>query len=283
MREEGPCMAPALMTTIRKTLKSSDFVQKNFRRYIEPLLPVSEPELYILRGMKFRTVLDVGANVGVYSVWLSRIADQVWSFEPLDYPLHVLRVLELPNVNIMPFALGDQSGPKKIYIPRGEGRSEHPLASLSQTEFAEFSEVDAKSIEVRRFDDLSEQVSSESIDFVKIDVEGFELNVLKGMTKLIEKQQPAFLIEIETRHNKNYREVFEFLEAKGYRAYFTSDGLTLTPMAFEQIHEFQSRPNFEKDVTSLRKFRAGDKKSYINNFFFLTDAQSPGWRAARSR
>lgn len=272
-------MVPELMKTLRKHLKSSDFIQKNFRRYVEPMLPVSEPELYLLRQMSFRSVLDVGANVGVYSVWLSRISNRIWSFEPLDYPLHVLRVLSLPNVKVMPFALGDKSGKQSIFIPRSVGRSEHPLASLSQTEFADFKDVEAKTIEVRRFDDLQSEISAKDIDFVKIDVEGFELQVLRGMSELIRGQHPLFLIEIEARHNKSYQEVFEFLSTFGYRPFYTKDGKGLQQTGPDQIAKFQSKQNFDIDVKTERKFKVGDQKSYINNFFFLTRDHETRWKA----
>ena len=57
-------------------------------------------------------------------------------------------------------------------------------------------------------------MKNNQIDFIKIDVEGFELNVIKGFKNLINKYKPILLIEIEKRHNSDFKKIFNILKKK---------------------------------------------------------------------
>jgi hypothetical protein len=103
----------------------------------------------------------------------------------------------------------------------------------------------------------------EDVAFVKIDVEGHELNVLNGAVELLENSQPVFLVEAEDRHRAQATQLlFEFFDARCYRGYFVATGGAVP------VDEF--RIEVMQDTSSLlpdggRK----DGKSYINNFFFF--------------
>jgi FkbM family methyltransferase len=259
----------SLESMIRSHLKSSDFVQRLYRRRLEPYLPVLEPELYLIDKLRFRVALDIGSNVGVYAVRLSKVSKAVWCFEPIKYPRHILTALRLPNVHILPVAMGDRVGSVEIHQPQINGRTEHPLASIRRESFDRDTPVITETVTLKCLDDLSSEVPFAEVDFIKIDVEGFESNVLDGMSGFLSQYRPIFLIEIEERHNSDFQLVFERMIGLGYRPYYTDNGVSLRQMEPSQLEAFQAPQNFRMDVESRRKFRRGEKKSYINNFFFL--------------
>jgi hypothetical protein len=103
----------------------------------------------------------------------------------------------------------------------------------------------------------------EEVAFVKIDVEGHELNVLNGAIGLLEHSQPVFLVEAEDRHREQAtRLLFDFFEQKSYRGYFLKEG-SVYPVQQFCVEELQ-------DAGALLP-NGGRKsgKSYVNNFFFF--------------
>ena len=137
-------------------------------------------------------------------------------------------------------------------------------------------EASVQKVKVAKFDDFQTEIDFNRIDFVKIDVEGFEMQVLRGMKCLVESRKPALLIEIEQRHNAGYREVFEYLAALNYQTYITLDGALLKQCRVGDLADMQSPEKFALDEG--RKFRVGERKSYINNFFFLQNEHKGKFR-----
>ena len=103
----------------------------------------------------------------------------------------------------------------------------------------------------------------QDVAFVKIDVEGHELNVLNGAVELLEHSQPVFLVEAEDRHRvQATRSIFEFFESRSYRGFFLKQGNAVP------IDQF--RPADLQDASVL--LPDGGRKSgqsYVNNFFFF--------------
>jgi hypothetical protein len=61
-----------MLQMVKGLLKQSAIAQRTYRRYVRPHMLQDEPETYILRDMRFDQCLDVGANLGTYSILLSR-------------------------------------------------------------------------------------------------------------------------------------------------------------------------------------------------------------------
>ena len=250
-----------------KSLKESLFVQRIYRRYIQPHLPRYEPETYILRGVKFDQCVDVGAHAGTYSILLSHNSDRVYAFEPTRHSFDILKALNIPNVTVHNLALSSQSGESEISLPAVGGETDFALATLRPLNTSEYEKVEKQKVKVAKFDEFEGEIDFARIDFVKIDVEGFEMEVLRGMAGLVESKKPLLLIEIEERHNPRYREVFDYLCGLRYEPYITVNGVALQPFDIEHLLRVQSEEDFNAD--DGRKFRMGEHKSYINNFFFL--------------
>jgi len=262
-----------MLRATKNLLKESVFLQRTYRRYVQPHLPQYEPETYILRGMKFDQCVDVGAHAGTYSILLSHNSQRVFAFEPTPHSFAILRSLNIENLVVYNLALGDEDREMEICLPAVGGEIDYALATLRPVGADEYEKIETQKVRVAKFDDFEREIDFTRIDFVKIDVEGFELKVLLGMARLLELKRPALLIEIEQRHNPRYRDVFNYLSARQYQPYVTPDGVFLQRFSVGELPGLQSRERFLAD--EARKFRLGERKMYVNNFFFLQPAHKP--------
>ena len=189
---------------IKKKLKNIGLINLIYRRYIYPHLYQSEFDLKIIKKLKFRNVVDVGASSGLYTIELAKISEHCFSFEPIIEEYINLKKIVNKNVKLFNYALSDKSENQYLNIPIQMNQQENPRASLKNT-FQNQVKVKVKTI---KFDDLKNNEIQKNqfnkIDFIKIDVEGFEHNVIKGMKNTIKINEPIMLIEVEKRHNKEY-------------------------------------------------------------------------------
>jgi FkbM family methyltransferase len=256
-----------MLQMVKDLLKQSAIAQRTYRRYVRPHMLQDEPETYILRDMRFDQCLDVGANLGTYSILLSRNCDRVYAFEPAPISFESLQILNIKNVVAYNLALGGESGEMEIALPVIDGKVDHALATLRPLAGSEFENVEKHKVKVAKFDDFATKIDFNRIDFVKIDVEGFEMQALRGMSRLLKLKKPDLMIEIEQRHNPDYLDVFDFLRELGYESFVTIDGRTLQRLDVAELPKLQTAERLKKD--EARKFRPGEHKSYINNIFFL--------------
>jgi len=126
---------------------------------------------------KGSTVVDIGANIGYYTCLMGRQMDstgKVYAIEPDAENRNVLnkniKLNHLTNVDVRTYALGERHTRLPLY------RNPENLGAHSLVHNDQMTETE---IEVQRFDDV---IPKSKIDFIKIDVEGYELSVLQGMT-----------------------------------------------------------------------------------------------------
>ncbi len=170
-------------------------------------------------------VLDIGANFGLYSKFLSQLTGEmgkVYSFEPVPDTFEVLQYninkSKLTNVKAFKKAVSDQMGEAFISIPEYDDGSENYYeASLKNT-----SSDNGFRIETIRLDDFILETKTEKIDFMKMDVEGHEPEALAGAEKLIEKFHPKMMIEINDGFevNSTGAKVLNFLERFNYKMFY---------------------------------------------------------------
>lgn len=221
----------------------------------------SEQELDFLdRIIPERAVtVDVGANCGLYTRKLARLSRKVHAFEPSHKMAELLRRTSASNVNIHEVALSDRIGEADLLIPEDNNQLVYGLASLEPRSLAEGQKLASARVPMARLD----AIVDEDVAFVKIDVEGHELNVLNGAVAVLENSQPVFLVEAEDRHRAQAtRLLFEFFDARGYCGYFLAAG--------GAVPVDQFRVDAMQDASVLLP-DGGRKngKSYINNFFFF--------------
>jgi FkbM family methyltransferase len=202
--------------------------------------------------------VDVGANCGLYTRRLARLSRQVHAFEPSQQMARLLRRTSARNVRIHEIALSDHDGDAELFIPQGEDGLVHGLASLEARVGSSGRSISAH-VPIARLDAVIHQ----DVAFVKVDVEGHELNVLNGAVELLERCQPVFLVEAEDRHRAEAtRSVSEFFREKAYRGFFLKDNDVIAVEQFD--------PTRLQDADALRPDGGRkDGRFYVNNFFFF--------------
>jgi FkbM family methyltransferase len=179
-------------------------------------------------------VLDVGANVGIFSVWLRRCAgpdSTVHAFEPVPTTHRRLRetlaLNGLDDLRTHPLAITNVDGPVTMHV---FDDAHSAWSSLGTPSFDGVVATATLEVEGRTLDTFAVQHAIERIDFLKIDVEGFELHALQGAARLLGAGAIDVLsFEVSAialaASGVRPREVFALLADAGYRAYEpTPDG-----------------------------------------------------------
>jgi|SRR5579875_379605 len=199
-----------------------------------------------------RDTVDAGAHQGTYSWFFSRHSRRVYSFEPNPENFRLLSRLG-PRVICYQAALSEEAGEAELRVPYGatgtvldEGGT---IAGSVQTP--------ARSFHIRciSLDDLG----LNDVGFLKVDVEGAELKVLKGARRTIATSRPKLMVEINGHEvgEARLRETVAWIEALGYDCLYFSNRRLLTFRHF----------NLERD--QLEPVGRGDMRNYANNFVFL--------------
>ncbi len=162
------------------------------------------------------TVIDIGANLGYYSCLFAAKTGpegKVLSVEPIELYRKILEknTAGFAQVSILPYALGESEGTLKMGNPSQE-KHRHGLMRVLKDEEAgnDFYEVQVKN-PVSLFSGL------EKIDYIKCDIEGYEVPVIPAMKPLIEKHQPVMQVETEGENKKLLMALFSSLN---YRTYY---------------------------------------------------------------
>ena len=186
--------------------------------------------------------LDVGANFGMYSYHLSRAVGRrglVHAFEPVPWSCGIFRtvarLLRMHNVELVPLACGDRRDTVRFRIPlQDAGSISAGLAHLAEGDVAPsatFREREVQ-VEMTTLDDFFGE--AEQFSFLKCDVEGAELLVMRGAQELIDRCHPTVLCEIVASRlaaiGGSVRELTQFFEERDYELYRLNrpqDGLKL--------------------------------------------------------
>ena len=158
-------------------------------------------------------IFDIGANIGYNSLMFSDYGP-VYAFEPV---YHKIVKLNIENNNLkhqihsVPIALSNNSEVVSMYLPnlvKDTGLRNYGGASIYTSEGTDYSsEI---KVECHRLDDIYKG----RVSFIKLDVEGHEINVLKGAVDIITKHKPAIIVEI---HDMDKSEVDPYLKSIGYQ------------------------------------------------------------------
>ena len=166
-------------------------------------------------------VLDIGANTGYYSVIAARKASHIYAFEPGSINREKLarniKLNKLANITVLPYAVSDKQGKTELYIAGDDNTGMNSLEKPGN--FSGRKEV----VSEISIDNWAAENRIPFISLIKIDVEGSEMQALKGMQRIIEEQKPVIFIEVIgqllIRSGYSVAEVYDFLTAKGYYAY----------------------------------------------------------------
>jgi len=164
-------------------------------------------------------VLDIGVNLGWTALNLGKLCSrgQVFGFEPdpenFDRFMVNMHLNQLPNVSVSPVALCAGAGKVSMHVPTPSNRGGNRIANATQ-------EAAALDIPMMTADEFVAQHSLARVDLVKIDTEGYELQVLRGASGLLTRFRPVLFVEINDdnlrQQGGSANELFGYLKTHGY-------------------------------------------------------------------
>lgn len=179
-------------------------------------------------------VMDIGANIGFLTLVFSRICTHgfVYAFEPSTRNFRsLIRNLSLnhpENVKAFQTALGEKPESKTLYeVYAFNSGANRILNTPNENPLSETVVVDT-------LDNVAQSLSLHRLDILKIDVEGFELFVLRGGEKVIQKFQPVLFVELSDEnlrhHDFSSKDVVKFIRDLGYKI---TDARTMQPFSLQ--------------------------------------------------
>lgn len=169
-----------------------------------------------------QTVYDIGANVGFFTVLAAHLVGatgMVYAFEPVPDNARTARenasLNGFQHVKVVEKAASDHAGREMLVLTRDAGGA--TLASMNENPPDAFREI---AVELIRIDDMVSAGTLRPPDFVKLDVEGAEMAVLRGMQQTLRDHRPMLLFEVDSEHaasmERKYSECAEWLGGYGY-------------------------------------------------------------------
>jgi FkbM family methyltransferase len=180
-------------------------------------------------------IIDVGAHAGQFSKLFARMAPagHVFAFEPSAYARSImapaLALSGLTNVTLIPMGLSDRPGELVLHTPiKPSGSLGFGTAHLG----GEGGRVHDQSVRLTTLDAFVGEMALARLDFIKADIEGWELRALLGGKASLRRFRPALFLEVDdalmARAGDTPAALFDFLAGFGYAA-FRSPDLSPTP------------------------------------------------------
>ncbi len=194
--------------------------------------PWRKKVLRTIAKMNLGTVLDIGVNVGQTMLDMKEIIPEAnyYGFEPnpacIFYTNELIRLNGFTNTSILPFGLGERSELNTLNSSRWDDASSSVLPRDGDT----YSSV----VYIKQGDEFIESEGIENISFIKVDTEGFEFQVLKGLKQTILKNQPIIFCEVFAGKDEN-RDLYDFLKELDYQVYEQDTEFQLKKMDQDNI------------------------------------------------
>ena len=185
-------------------------------------------------------VLDVGAHAGQYAKIFSRLTPrgQVYAFEPGGYARSILRValaLNLcNNVAILPIGLGAREGSEILTLPvKRPGSYGFGLAHFGPE--TRFETVAREAVAISTIERMVTLLGLARLDFIKADIEGWELQLIRGGRDAIQRFRPVVLLELNApavaRAGDDLAAAFAEIAELGYRPFSLDASGALQPLS----------------------------------------------------
>jgi FkbM family methyltransferase len=222
-----------------------------------------EKEIFFLKDLvgNGKTTIDIGANNGIYSYALSKLCERVEAFEPQPWCSEIISAYSQSSgnkIHVHNVGLSDSEGSLTLHVPLIRGRLHTGLASFKEVEGA----CKCETVPIYKLDDYN----FKDVSLIKIDVEGYESQVIKGSKETILREKPVLLVEIEQRHlgNKPIESVFNEITELGYKGSFLYKG------KFLSLSEFSSERYQKQSLEDYNNkyFDSKVNQEYVNNFIF---------------
>jgi FkbM family methyltransferase len=237
------------------------------------LYPRFEPELARLADLcpaGCGTAVDVG---GWYGPWTRRMASRarrVVTVEPVPHLARLLTAAAPSNVRVVPAAAADHSGTARLWLPPDDA-GDRGVSSLVRRD------IHARAVQVPCV--TLDGLGLRDVGFIKIDVDGGELPVLRGARGILRRDRPALFIELESRIQP-ITPVVDFLADLGYAGWILPSR-TWLPLNPRLLEAHQARVSYVVTHGLLRRVLPLRGPRYVNSVLFLPDGRRPGVRAVR--
>lgn len=204
---------------LREVIDSSLYFTSTYEVKIDRLF-----EKYVKPGS---TVIDIGANIGLHTLRSALLAGEkgkVIAIEPSTWAIKKLR----RNLELNPEL-------SKIIEIRHNALGENAEKSISLGFQSSYrlngkNEIYSEVVDVLTLDSIAEQNSLQSVDFIKIDVDGHELHILRGAKNMLSISKPVLVVEFTPSYSASYLDelttIEQHLQSLGYSA-FSDDELPI--------------------------------------------------------
>ena len=194
----------------------------------------SHERAHINRLARFITgkgvIIDAGAQFGYFTKEFARLNNpgrQVYAFEPLPYNFEILRRVtsRLQNAAIYSKALADSDGTADLLVPvKAQGKIGPGLAHFGEEQRRDYIR---HRVETITLDNFVRQSGITDVAFIKIDVEGAELLVLRGAREVLAKSGPAVYLELNSAFTERLgyhpADLLAMLSGCGYQSFLVED------------------------------------------------------------
>tara|TARA_B100001250_G_scaffold10270_1_gene8938 strand:+ start:872 stop:1684 length:813 start_codon:yes stop_codon:yes gene_type:complete len=225
---------------IEYLFKKLPFFTESFllkRRAERYLKKQTEPEILILEDLvsQGQASIDIGVYRGMYSYHLLKYSEFVYAFEANSLLIDKIKksFKNNNNIKIENLAISSSSGTTKLKIPIRDENVEHDHEQKYQLGIAsihagnDLDNLNYHSIDVKKIT-LDQYHFQHKIGFIKIDVEGHELDIIRGGKNLLERDKPNLLVEIEERHTGLAPQlVIREIKNLGYQCYILNQEFEL--------------------------------------------------------
>jgi FkbM family methyltransferase len=201
-----------------------DIIRKPLRMLGYDIVRMSRPDYAWLQEFGICTVIDIGANIGQYASYIRQIFPdvQIYSFEPLKDCFEQLEknMNNDPRFKAFNCAIGDKSGQAQMH--RNEHTPASSLLNLGEVHCRHYAYAKAtkpETVHVERLDDIAARIEIKKPLMIKIDVQGFEDNVIAGGTETIRESK---ILIVETSFDELYQgqclfdDIYERLKKLGF-------------------------------------------------------------------
>ncbi len=167
-----------------------------------------------------RNVIDIGAHIGISVIQWADIFETVYAFEPMKdhYECLLANTKNFSNVKTFNFAISNESSIKNAAYRTTKNSGSFQLLDDSYQQPSKKSPRELYKIETKKLDSYN----FSNVDLIKIDVEGWELEVLLGAKETIIKNNPVLIVEFtggnsnKSLHKYNVNEYYSFINEIGY-------------------------------------------------------------------
>ena len=239
------------------------FIKKNFlpqsyllkKRLERSIKNNDEEEIKLVKSFIISDTdsIDVGVYRGVYSYEMSKYSKLVHAFEPNPILFNnIEKDLKkiIKNIKFYNYALSDEDGLMSLKVPIRN-------KNYDKENYEEYFQMGKASVHTKNninefvsFDIMSKKLDSfnfvNKISFIKIDVEGHEVEVIKGSEKTIKNNRPILLVEIEEQYTqKKVKDTLKYINSLGYNSFYFKDNIlnsTNTLNDLNSVNNFIFKP-----------------------------------------